>query len=80
MQEVADLIDDSDIEAEPETEIDESDSVVEEHPSFPLPCIILMHSLKKLPLSDRYTIDIVLYLWLYGLFHVNRRGAHFKIN
>ena len=49
MQEVADLIDDSDIEAKPETEIDESDPVVDEDPSFPLPYIILMHSLKKLP-------------------------------
>ena len=37
VQEVADLIDDGDIEAEAETEIDESDSVVEEDPSFPLP-------------------------------------------
>ena len=37
MQEVGNLIDDSDIEAEPETEIDESDSEVEEDPSFPLP-------------------------------------------
>ena len=37
MQEVADLIDDSDTEADPETEIDESGSEVEEGPSFPLP-------------------------------------------
>ena len=37
VQEVEDLIDDSDSEAEPETGIDESDSVVEEEPSFPLP-------------------------------------------
>ena len=37
MQEMVDLIDDSDIEAEPETEIEESDSVVEEDQSFPLP-------------------------------------------
>ena len=37
VQEVANLIDDSDIETEPETEIDESDSEVEEDPSFPLP-------------------------------------------
>ena len=37
VQEVVDLIDDSDIEAEPETEIEERDSVVEEDPSFPLP-------------------------------------------
>ena len=37
VQEVADLIDDGDIDAAPETGIDESGSVVEEDPSFPLP-------------------------------------------
>ena len=34
VQEVTDLIDESDIEADPETEIDESDAEVEEEPRF----------------------------------------------
>ena len=34
VQEVTNLIDESDIEADPETEIDESDAEVEEEPRF----------------------------------------------